>query len=94
MLINWKGGKNGNQKKINQESKEDKTMSERSLKAILSFNGEARSTDNIINLGFSRLGSKGASKGWLCGALKHSPEARPAQAACVRRNSRRVWHHD
>lgn len=51
MLINWKGGKNGNQKKINQESKEDKTISERSLEAILSFNGEAGITDNVINLG-------------------------------------------
>lgn len=37
-------------KKINQESKEDKVMSESFLKAIVSFNGEAKITDNTINL--------------------------------------------
>uniref|UniRef100_A0A2K5VTK8 Metallophosphoesterase domain containing 2 n=1 Tax=Macaca fascicularis TaxID=9541 RepID=A0A2K5VTK8_MACFA len=34
-------------------------------------------------LRFSRLGSKGASKSGLCGAVKHGSEASPAQAPCV-----------
>lgn len=56
--------------------------------------GHRHTHDTWTSFRFPGLGSKGASKGWLCGALKHSPEASSAQAPCVRWNSWRVRHHD
>ena len=56
--------------------------------------GHRHTHDTRTSSRFSRLGSKGTSKGGLRGALKHSPEAHSAQAPCVRWDSRRVRHHD
>ncbi|XP_061466555.1 metallophosphoesterase MPPED2 isoform X3 [Rhineura floridana] len=43
---------------------------------------------------FSRLGSKGAAKSWLCGTVKHSTKASKAQTPCLWWNPRRLWHYD